>query len=87
MVNDTECIVVWAIPDWATWAAYERAHHSAPGDAGRDREASERLAGWLATQAALGADLRRTLMVEAPLSPLRLGRQPTEADRRPLDEI
>ena len=77
MVNDTECIVIWAIPDWATWARFEQAHRDEHGP----------LAGWLATQAGLGADWRRTLMVEAPLSPLRLGRQPAESDRRPLDEV
>ncbi len=31
--------------------------------------------------------LRRTLLVDAELSPLRIGRQPAESDRRPLDEI
>jgi hypothetical protein len=31
-------------------------------------------------------DVSRTLVVDAELSPLRLGRQPTAADRRPLDE-
>ena len=79
MVNDTECIVIWAIPDWDTWTAFERAHHT-DGDGGP-------LASWAATQAGLGADWRRTLMVEAPLSPLRLGRQPEASDRRPLDSI
>jgi hypothetical protein len=78
MVNDTECIVIWAIPEWATWTAFERAHHD--DDDGP-------LAAWAATQAALGADWRRTLMVDAPLSPLRIGRQPEESDRRPLDSI
>jgi hypothetical protein len=79
MVNDTECIVIWAIPDWSTWAAFERAHCS--------EDDGTALAGWAATQAALGADWRRTLMVEAPLSPLRLGRQPEASDRRPLDQV
>lgn len=31
--------------------------------------------------------LQRTLLVDAELSPLRIGRQPAESDRRPLDEI
>jgi hypothetical protein len=80
MVNDTECIVIWAVPDWATWGTFERAHHAGDGDDGP-------LTGWAATQATLGADWRRTLMVEAPLSPMRLGRQPEPSDRRPLDEV
>jgi hypothetical protein len=80
MVDDTECIVIWAIPDWDTWTAYERAHH------GTDA-AAERLTGWAAVQAELGADWRRTLMVDAPLSPMRIGRQPAESDRLPLDQV
>ena len=31
--------------------------------------------------------LQRTLLVDAELSPLRIGRQPAESDRRPLEEI
>jgi hypothetical protein len=75
MVNDSECVVIWAVPDWETWAAFEVAQ--------RD----ERLRPWRATLDGLGADWRRTLMVDAPLAPLRIGRQPAESDRRPLDEV
>jgi hypothetical protein len=75
MWHDTQCIVIWAIPDWPSWAAYE----SAQGD--------ERLAEWHTTQDKLDVDFMRTLMVEAPLSPLRIGRQPDAGDRRPLDEV
>jgi hypothetical protein len=75
MVNDNECIVIWAVPDWATWAAFESDPHH------------EQLAAWRTAQADLGADGRRILMVDAPLAPLRIGRQPTEADRRPLSEL
>jgi hypothetical protein len=32
-------------------------------------------------------ELARTLLVDAELSPLRLGRQPTAEDRRPLDQV
>jgi hypothetical protein len=31
--------------------------------------------------------LERTVLVDAELSPLRIGRQPSAEDRRPLDEI
>jgi hypothetical protein len=75
MVNDSEAIVIWAIPDWATWARFEQAW------------AREPLAGWQRWLVGLGADVRRTLMNDAPLSPLRLGRQPSVEDRRPLSEI
>jgi len=75
MWNETECIVIWAIPDWATWAAYEQSQED------------ERLEEWRDAQRDLDADFLRTLMVEAPLSPLRIGRQPAESDRLPLDQI
>ena len=45
------------------------------------------LAAWRARLTAMGADVRRTLMVDAPLSPMRTGRQPQIEDRRPLDEL
>ena len=77
MVDDTECVVIWAIPDWRTWTEVEQAwlHERSPLD------------GWRSQARSLGAVAHRTLMVDAPLSPLRIGRQPTVEDRRPLDEI
>ncbi len=76
MVNESECIVFWAIPDWPTWATLEQAWL---GDGA--------LAGWRMTTTAMGADWRRSLLVEAPLSPMRTGRQPQIEDRRPLDSL
>jgi len=73
--TDTEAIVIWAIPDLATWAAFERAW---------DRGA---LARWRHRLVALGCDLQRTLLVDSPLSPMRIGRQPAVSDRLPLSEI
>ena len=29
MVDDDECVLLWAIPTWAQWAAYEQARNSA----------------------------------------------------------
>jgi hypothetical protein len=81
MVNDSEAIVIWAIPDWPRWALVERAWL---GDGTAEGEA---LRAWHKTTLAMGAHWRRTLMVDAPLSPLRVGRQPEIGDRRPLDEI
>jgi hypothetical protein len=75
MTNDTEAVVLWAFPDWSTWGAFEQAWDGA------------QLSAWRARLVAIGADVRRTLMVDAPLAPLRLGRQPEEADRRPLTEL
>ena len=75
MGTDTEAIVIWAIPDLPTWAGFERAW---------DRGA---LASWRHRLVAIGADVQRSLLVDAPLSPMRIGRQPLVSDRRPLAEI
>ena len=75
MATDSEAIVIWAIPDLPTWANFERAW---------DRGA---LSQWRTRLIALGADVQRTLMVDAPLSPMRTGRQPRVEDRVPLSEI
>jgi hypothetical protein len=76
MVNDSEAIVIWAIPDWATWTRFEQAW----ADDGP-------LAQWAKTTRYLQADWRRVLLVDSPLSPLRIGRQPEESDRLPLDQV
>jgi hypothetical protein len=76
MADASEAIAIWAIPDWPTWAAFEQA--AMRGGA---------LEPWTRTLLGLGASWRRQLMVDAPLSPLRTGRQPQESDRRPLGEI
>ncbi|MCE2392252.1 MAG: NIPSNAP family containing protein [Proteobacteria bacterium] len=76
MVNDSECFVIWAIPSWEQWAEFESAQRS---DAG--------LLDWRAGIRDLAVDWHRCLLVDAPLSPLRTGRQPLESDRRPLGEI
>jgi hypothetical protein len=75
MVNDSECIVIWAIPDWATWTAFEQEQR---GDALRE---------WRTVLDALGATWARSLLIDAPLAPLRIGRQPAESDRLPLDQL
>jgi hypothetical protein len=80
MVNDSEAILLWAIPDWPTWVRVERAW------LGESDEAAV-LAEWRKVTLALGADWRRTLLIDAPLAPLRLGRQPSASDRRPLEQI
>jgi hypothetical protein len=77
MVNDSEAVLLWALPDWSSWVSLERAwlDHRGP------------LAAWRARTLELGADWRRTLLVDAPLSPLRTGRQPQVEDRRPLSGL
>lgn len=75
MTNDGEAIVLWAFPSWEAWANFEQAWDGAA------------LAPWRARLTAMGTDVRRTLLVDAPLSPMRAGRQPQVEDRRPLEEI
>jgi hypothetical protein len=75
MGSGTEAIVIWAIPDLSVWAAFEQAWDNGT------------LATWRADLDRLGARVRRPLLVAAPLSPMRTGRQPDESDRLPLSEI
>ncbi len=75
MISESECIVVWAIPDWPTWTAFEQGQHEGP------------LQSWRHALHELRATWRRTLLVDAPLAPLRIGRQPAVSDRLPLDQL
>ena len=77
MTADDEVIAVWAIPDWAAWATYEEAADGADAEFFR---LWERLGGRIEAR-------DRILLVDAELSPLRIGRQPAAADRRPLDQV
>jgi len=70
LVDDKEAVLLWAYPDWATWAESEAA---------ADRGGP--LGAWRARARSLARDTWRFLMVDAPLSPLRTGRQPAESDR------
>ena len=70
MVDDDECILLWAIPSWRQWAAYERAHT----DDGAVRE-------WRAAARDVVTSWQRVVLVDAPLSPFRTGRQPRAEDR------
>jgi hypothetical protein len=76
MADDRQVVAIWTFPDWPTWAAYEQGW-------------TERgpMAGWRQALVGLGARFRRSLMVDAPLAPLRTGRQPQVEDRRPLAEL
>jgi len=76
MRSDDECVLIWASPDWPAWAAFEQAWHG-----------GGELDGWRKALIDLGASWERSVLVDSALAPLRIGRQPTEADRRPLDEV
>ncbi len=73
---DDECILLWAFRDWQAWARYEQGW--APGG---------ELKPWRDEVHDQAVVLDRSLLVDAPLSPLRIGRQPEVGDRVPLDEI
>jgi hypothetical protein len=76
MGDDHEAILLWSFPDWPSWTAFEQAW--SVGGA---------MAAWGAELHRLEARWQRTLMIDAPLAPLRTGRQPQIEDRRPLDEL
>ena len=71
LVNGYEAIVISAFESWDAWGDYEQAWEGG----------SAALAEWRATLQRLDARVQRTLLVDAPLSPLRTGRQPQESDR------
>lgn len=72
MRADDEVITLTAVPDWSAWARAEAAFDAAtPGAPHREVVRSR----------------ERILLVDAEFSPLRIGRQPAETDRRPLDEV
>jgi hypothetical protein len=70
MVSDDECLLLWAIPTWQQWAQLEEAH-----------TVDDPLRSWINASASLVTSRHRTLLVDAPLSPLRTGRQPSRDDR------
>jgi len=76
MGNQSECLLMWAIPDHAVWAELERAEY-----------ADGAMADWRRLGREVSLEWQRILLVEAQTSSLRLGRQPRESDRLPLDEI
>lgn len=70
MVDDSECLLLWAVPTWAAWASLEAA------DA-----AGGPVAGWRRAQRGVVTSFSRIALVDAPLSPMRTGRQPSVDDR------
>ncbi len=75
MADDDEALLLWALPTWRAWADGETAHTTDTAvvkwrDAARDIVTS-----W-----------HRILLVDAPLSPMRTGRQPSVFDRTDWEE-
>ena len=69
MRRDDECIVIWAIPDWQQWAEVEQAQSTDPA-----------LRMWRDVLWS-SEKFDRFLMCDAPLSPMKIGRQPERSDR------
>ncbi len=70
MRDESEAILLWAIPSWEQWADFEKAQ----------RTDSAALA-WRTKAAEVTTAFNRFLLVDSPLSPFRTGRQPAESDR------
>ena len=69
MRDDDECILLWAVPSWPAWAAFEKAQDDDPMVAWRESARADVMR-W-----------QRIVLVDAPLSPMRTGRQPSADDR------
>jgi hypothetical protein len=70
MAHDSEVFLLWSIPSWEQWAAAEERLRNDPQPVTwreRNRDATN--------------DFGRILLVDAPLSPLRIRRQPARSDR------
>lgn len=87
MHDDSECILIWAIPTWEAWGRFETdINNAATGTptggvkAGTDTDAA-RLHAWQQRLYSSSEQSDRFLMIDAPLSPLRIGRQPARSDR------
>jgi hypothetical protein len=70
MVNESECFLMWAIPSWAQW-----------GEAEAGERTDAKLGAWRRHTYDLARAWHRFLLVDAPLSPMRTGRQPSRDDR------
>jgi hypothetical protein len=68
MADDDECILLWSFPTWEVWSAFE-------ADEGAGAAA------WRAGTRDIVTGRERILLADAPLSPLRTGRQPDVSDR------
>ncbi|WP_261566019.1 NIPSNAP family containing protein [Frankia gtarii] len=69
--DDCECLLLWTIPTWEAWAELEKASAATGSTMNR----------WQRRRRELSESSNRFLMRDAPLSPLRIGRQPSRSDR------
>ena len=84
MIDESECILIWAIPSWDAWSRFELAinHVGDPAAAEPlDASAAQGLRDWQQKLYTRSRSFRRFLMLDAPLCPLKIGRQPARSDR------
>lgn len=70
MCEESECVLLWAFPSWAAWGEFEAAQRRDPA-----------VVAWRDRTRGLVREWQRSLMVDAPFSPMRIGRQPAVEDR------
>jgi len=70
MRNESECFLLWVVPTWEQWAGFEEAER-----------VEGPLRAWRRGSYERSVACRRFLVVDAPLSPFRTGRQPAVTDR------
>ena len=70
MCNESEILLLWAIPAWENWGEFEIAQQT---------DSAMRI--WPATAIGISPEWNRVLLVDSPLCPFRTGRQPQESDR------
>jgi ABC-type taurine transport system substrate-binding protein len=59
MVNDSEVVVLWAIPTWDAWASWEKT-----------KESDENMVAWRRSTASVVVDWRAKLLAASADSPL-----------------
>lgn len=74
MIDDSEVLLLWAIPTWEDWAAFENGRHD------------DDVMAWKKAARSLTTSWNRILLADAPLSPMRTGRQPQRSDRTDWQE-
>ena len=70
MRDDDEAILLWALPDWDSWAVAESEQR-------RDRA----IVAWRGQARKTTTDWHRILLAATPLNPFRTGRQPNRGDQ------
>jgi hypothetical protein len=70
MSNDSECILLWAVPTWEQWAEGEKARDTHPA-----------VSAWWARCMDVSRTFHRFLLVDSPLCPFRTHRQPAYSDQ------